>query len=84
MLAPCQTKQGKDYEWYKKINESTTSTVRKQIQDFEADLAYNSKYNSKIFWRYVNSKLKSKIKVPYLKTDQHNNNKRTRKSYLAK
>ena len=66
------TKQGKDYERYKKINNSTKSTVRKQIRNFEADLANNSKHNSKIFWRYVNSKLKTKIKVPDLKTDQHN------------
>ncbi len=66
------TKHGKDYERYKKINNSTKSSVRKQIRNFEADIANNSKNNCKIFWRYVNSKLKTKIKVPDLKTDQHN------------
>ena len=46
--------------------------MRKQIRNFEADIANISKHNCKVFWKYVNSKLKTKIKVPDLKTDQHN------------
>ena len=46
--------------------------MRKQIRNFEADIANTSKHNCKVFWKYVNSKLKTKIKVPDLKTDQHN------------
>ena len=66
------TKHVKDYERYKKIDNATKNIVRKQIRNFAADIANNSKHNCKIFWKYVNSKLKTKIKVPDLETDQHN------------
>ena len=63
------TKKGKDYERYKRKSNKVKSTLRKHVQTFEKKIAEQLKTNSKKYWKYAHSKLKSNTKVPDLKME---------------
>lgn len=65
------TKTGKDYDRFKRHSNKIKSKVRKKIKEFEKNIATTIKSNSKKYWKYANSKLKTKSKVPDLKTDDN-------------
>ena len=54
----------------KKHRNTTKSTITKVIKAFEKNIAENSKTNNKKYWKYVNSKLKTRSKVPDLKLNE--------------
>ena len=65
------TKCGKDYQRYKKQSNNAKATIRKLVRKFEQNIAMKIKSNSKEYWKYANSKLKNKSKVPDLKTSNN-------------
>ncbi len=64
------TKRGKDYERYKRHCNNVKSKIRKKIRDFEKNIAITIKSNSKKYWKYANSKLKTKSRVPDLRINE--------------
>ena len=54
----------------KEHRNTTKSTITKVIKAFEKNIAENSKTNNKKYWKYVNSKLKTRSKVPDLKLNE--------------
>ena len=61
------TKDGRDYQKYKQQRNASKARVRKSILEFEKRIAQSIKKSNKGYWKYANSKLKSKSKVPDLK-----------------
>ena len=66
------TRNGKDYERYRKHSNTIKSKVRSKIKEFEKNIATAIKTNSKKYWQYANSKLKTKSQVPDLKINETN------------
>ena len=64
------TKDGRDYQKYKKQRNASKARVRKSILEFEKRIAQSIKKSNKGYWKYANSKLKSKSKVPDLKLSE--------------
>ena len=62
-----QTKEGKDYLEYVKARNTAKLELRKAIRDYEAEIAKQAKRNPKAFYRYINSKLKTKTGIADLK-----------------
>ena len=57
------TQEGIDYEFYKKTRNDTKNYLKKLLREFEEDIAKNIKNNPKSFWKYVNSKSKTKAGI---------------------
>jgi hypothetical protein len=65
-----QTKDGADYQEYKKERDNTTKTIKQAVRDFEKKIAKESKSNPKGFWAYYKSKTLSKPGIPSLRNPQ--------------
>ena len=61
-----ETDNGRDHAEYKKERNSLRWLTRKLQREFERDLIKNLKKDPKAFWRYANSKLKTRSKVSQL------------------
>lgn len=63
----CKTNQ--NYEIYKDARNKVITEMRRSKYDYEKNLATNIKTDSKLFWSYVRSKLKTKGKLGQLETE---------------
>lgn len=57
------TREGKDYQIYAKARNQAKWECRKAVRDMERKIANESKENPKAFFRYANSKLKTKTGI---------------------
>ena len=67
-----ETKQEHKLQEYKKIRNKVKNCVKRDKRNYEKHLANHVKGNPKIFWKYVNNKLRSKAGIPDLKTTTEN------------
>ena len=58
-----------DRERYRKVKNELRATTRHLRKEFERNLAKNVKDQPKKFWAYVNSRTKTRSKIPPLQTD---------------
>ena len=65
------TREGKNYEKYKKLSNKVKSATRKITKAFEKKLVDKIKTNPKAYWNYVNSKKKCKIRINSLTLQLH-------------
>ena len=63
------TKEGKDYLEYVKHRNQSKTACRNAVRDFEKSLAKEAKTNSKAFYAYAKSKLKTRESIPDLISD---------------
>ena len=56
-----------DYVKFVKSKDELRKLTRRLRVNFERNIANNIKNKRKSFWKYVNSKLKSRVKIPALK-----------------
>ena len=63
----CKTNQ--NYEIYKDARNRVITEMRRSKYDYEKNLATKIKTDSKLFWSYVRSKLKTKGKLGQLETE---------------
>ena len=61
------TREGKNYEKYKKLSNKVKAATRKITKAFEKKLVDKIKTNPKAYWNYVNSKKKCKIRINSLR-----------------
>ena len=61
-----KTAEGKDYVIYARARNQAKWEIRKAKRDYEKKLARESKSNPKAFFKYANSKLKTRCAVPNL------------------
>ncbi len=61
-----ETKDGQKHIEYCKIRNKVKSLIRKEKRNYEENIAKTAKTNPKNFWQYVNSKTKTKDKIPDL------------------
>ena len=64
-----RTREGEDYLEYAKARNSVKTEVRKAVRDYEKEVAKQSKRNPKAFYKYVNSKLKTRSGIGNLRTE---------------
>lgn len=64
------TKDGIDYQNYISLRNKSNSFLKKLCKNFERDLANNIKDNPKKFWKYVNSKSKTRTGIQSLSNQQ--------------
>ena len=64
-----QTKDGKDYLANVKARNQAKTEFRKAVRDYEREVAKQAKRNPKAFYKFVNSKLKTRTTTADLKTD---------------
>ena len=64
-----ETRNGKDYQDYKKALNKATKECRKARRKMEATVAEQSKNNPKSFWSYVKSKTSTRTGIPDLKKE---------------
>ena len=62
----CVTKRRCDFERYKRIRNQTNEAVRTTKRSFEKKIAGKAKTESKHFWKYVRSKVKSQSSISNL------------------
>ena len=62
------TKDAKVYEEYCRCRNQVKRLTRKAIKSQEKDIAKKTKTNSKVFWKFVNSKIKVRSTIPELYT----------------
>ncbi|MES9971492.1 MAG: reverse transcriptase family protein, partial [Candidatus Thiodiazotropha sp.] len=60
------TKRPADFERYKRIRNKTNEDIRNAKRNFEKKISKKAKKESKHFWKYVNSKVKSQSNVTNL------------------
>ena len=60
------TREGKDYDAYAKARNQAKWEIRKAKREYEKKIATDSKNNPKAFFKYANSKLKTRSTVPNL------------------
>ena len=61
-----ETNLGRDHEEYKKERNSLRDLTRKLQKEFEKDLIKKLNKDPKAFWRYANSKIKTRSKISHL------------------
>ena len=64
-----ETRDGRDYLEYKKERNLAKLELRKAVKEYETEIAKRAKRNPKAFYKYVNSKLKTRTGIPDLKTE---------------
>ncbi len=64
-----ELKSSENYLAYAKTRNQTRWATRKAVKQYEKAIASNVKTNPKLFWNYVNSKLKSRQPISDLKKD---------------
>ena len=67
------SKNKKIYEEYCRCRNQYRRLTRKAIKSHEKEIAKNTKCNNKVFWRYINSKIKSCPAIPELFTTSTSN-----------
>jgi len=67
----CNTHCSLDYDRFARVRNELRSLTRTLKRNYEIDLANNIKDNPKAFWKYVNSKLKTKLPVDTLRTSDN-------------
>ena len=60
------TKDAKVYEEYCKCRNQVRRATRNAVKKQEKDIAKNAKLNSKVFWKFINSKTKLRGNIPEL------------------
>ena len=65
----CETEEHIDYISAQKEKDELSKMTKKLCRDFEHDISKKIKTNPKGFWRYVQSKVKSRSHLPDLKSD---------------
>lgn len=63
-----QTREGQDYLEYARARNSAKAEARRAIRDYEREIAKRAKQNPKAFYKYANSKMKTRTKITDLKT----------------
>ena len=63
----CNTHCSLDHDRFTRVCNEIWSLTRSLKRNYEENLAYNIKVNSKAFWKYVNSSLKTKLPVDTLR-----------------
>ena len=71
------TRDHRDYTEYCQARNQTRRLTRKAKRDYEKKLAHEVKQNPKKFWKYVNSKTKSRSGIPDLNKDPDGGNGET-------
>jgi ribosomal protein S20 len=66
-----QTKEGKEYIEYTRARNAAKSEIRRAVRDYEKEIAKKAKANSKAFYSFVNSNLKTRTTIGTL----HDNGK---------
>ena len=66
------TREGQDFQNYVNARNSCKSHLRKLIKEFETEISKNVKHNPKQFWKYINSKSKTKTGINSLEDEQGN------------
>ncbi|KAI8505108.1 hypothetical protein Bbelb_172170 [Branchiostoma belcheri] len=66
-----KTRTHEDHAKYAKARNQARWATRKALRNFEKDLAKNIKMNTKLFWKYVNTKTKTRECIPDLVDDTH-------------
>ena len=61
-----ETRDGKDYLEYVTARNAAKTETRKAVRDYEKEVAKLAKRNPKVFYKYVNSKLKARSVLPDL------------------
>ena len=64
-----QTQDGVDYQSYIKLRNECTRDIRKAKYEYEKNVVFNCKTNSKCFWKYVRDKLDMKCGISSLKKE---------------
>ena len=64
------TKDGMDYLEYTKARNAAKTETRRAVREHEKEIAMLAKKDPKAFYKHVNSKLKTKIGVADLQTEQ--------------
>jgi hypothetical protein len=72
-----ETRDGKKYQVYAKLRNHVKNSVKKVKMSMERDIARDVKKNPKKFWKYANSKRKTKSGISELKTNTENGKKIT-------
>jgi hypothetical protein len=67
-----ETRDGKKYQKYAKLRNQVKNSVKKAKMSMERDIARDVKKNPKKFWKYANSKRKTKSGISELKTNTEN------------
>jgi len=67
-----QSREGKDYLEYTKARNAAKSEARKAVKEYEREIAKQAKKNPKSFYKYVNTKLKTRARVGNLRTADDN------------
>lgn len=62
-----ETKEGNDYKEYTKERNAAKNEVRRAVRDYQKEIAVKAKKNPKEFYKYVNSKLRTRTGVADLK-----------------
>jgi hypothetical protein len=62
-------KEGKDYVEYKRAHNATRNDVRRAVRDYEKEIAKQAKNHPKVFYKFVNGKLKTRAGVAEVKTE---------------
>ena len=63
------TKEGKDYQQYAKLRNQAKWETRKAKREFEKKVAKQTKHNPKAFFKYANSKLKTRSGIADLRKE---------------
>ena len=59
-----KSREGKDYDCYIMARNKAKAEVRAAVKNYEKSIADGSKHNSKLFYNYVNSKVKGNTTFP--------------------
>ena len=65
----CDTEEYTDYVCAQNEKKELSKMTKKLCKDFEHEISKNIKTNPKAFWRYVQSKVKSRSSIPDLKAE---------------
>lgn len=59
-----RTGEGREYDSYTRWRNKAKSEVRRAVREYERSIAESSKRNPKLFYKYVNSKIKGNSTIP--------------------
>ena len=66
----CETKSYQDYVKYTKARNQARWATRRALKEYEKQIAGHIKKNPKLFWKYVNSKSKTRDCIPDIEWEQ--------------
>jgi len=65
-----QSREGQDYLAYAKARNNAKTETRRAVREFEKEIALQAKKNPKAFYKYVNSKVKTRSCITTLTSDK--------------